>query len=574
MNQEVSGRKRCLHRATQSNVRQELVQSPQHPMPRDRKQTTRRVASPALPHVLWCALVSVCLGNLAGAQPASNIGEQARDDSSSALMALSRSVVRVISRGDRSSGVLINSTGLVLTVAHGLHADSGAVEVSLYDGTKLRAQIAAADRENDLALIQLTDNLSDPPDHGLGVSEKPLRLGQSVLAAGFPGREPSGLPPVFRIGRVLAVNDNAARTGCTLTAGDSGGPLFDVQGRLCGVHRQIGAAVSSNLHVTASPIRSFLERHGVRIPPADVNIDPPPLVETATRPDRLLRERYDEIAVSILLPVSSDDTEKTDAGRQVAAGTRISDQEVVTKLSLLANAPEVVCEFSDGSLMAADVVHSDPTLDLALVQLRAAVPLSPAIAMSDFGQIVCAGASEQIGIIARTHHREASLPFRLGATFEQQSPDRLVVNTVQPNTFAATCGLRTGDQLNQFAGVAVSDFPSLESALGRREPGDWVTIHVQRDGSANQMKGQLIHDPRNEFDKAEFLDGRAGRLSRRRSGFAGVLQHDLVISPQSCGGPLFNAEGQLVGVNIARRARESTLAIPVATVLRFAHTEE
>ena len=51
-------------------------------------------------------------------------------------------------------------------------------------------------------------------------------------------------------------------------------------------------------------------------------------------------------------------------------------------------------------------------------------------------------------------------------------------------------------------------------------------------------------------------------LSNRRSGFATFLQHDTVIKPRDCGGPLVDLEGKTVGINIARAGRVESYAIP------------
>jgi serine protease Do len=84
---------------------------------------------------------------------------------------------------------------------------------------------------------------------------------------------------------------------------------------------------------------------------------------------------------------------------------------------------------------------------------------------------------------------------------------------------------------------------------------------------------QLQHDPAKQFERTEFLDGRSGVVSERRSGFADVIQHDIELSPSDCGGPLVDSQGNVVGVNIARRARESSLALPIEVVLQMLKNE-
>jgi len=46
-----------------------------------------------------------------------------------------------------------------------------------------------------------------------------------------------------------------------------------------------------------------------------------------------------------------------------------------------------------------------------------------------------------------------------------------------------------------------------------------------------------------------------------------VLQHDTILNPKDCGGPVVNLDGKTVGINIARSGRVESLAIPAEAVL-------
>ena len=53
------------------------------------------------------------------------------------------------------------------------------------------------------------------------------------------------------------------------------------------------------------------------------------------------------------------------------------------------------------------------------------------------------------------------------------------------------------------------------------------------------------------------------KISDHSTGFPGlVLQHDTVLDPNECGGPLLNVEGKAAGINIARAGRVLSYAIP------------
>ena len=52
-------------------------------------------------------------------------------------------------------------------------------------------------------------------------------------------------------------------------------------------------------------------------------------------------------------------------------------------------------------------------------------------------------------------------------------------------------------------------------------------------------------------------------LSRRRKKFPMAFQHDSMLTSKTCGGPIVDLSGNIVGINIARAGRVSSLALPV-----------
>ena len=57
-----------------------------------------------------------------------------------------------------------------------------------------------------------------------------------------------------------------------------------------------------------------------------------------------------------------------------------------------------------------------------------------------------------------------------------------------------------------------------------------------------------------------------GARSQRRDGFPKVVQHDSVLQPTLCGGPVIDISGKVVGINIARADRIATYAVPSEAV--------
>ena len=60
-----------------------------------------------------------------------------------------------------------------------------------------------------------------------------------------------------------------------------------------------------------------------------------------------------------------------------------------------------------------------------------------------------------------------------------------------------------------------------------------------------------------------------GRLSEKTGGYPDVIQHDIPLPPELCGGPLFNLNGKCIGVNVSRAGRTKTYAIPADEIVEL-----
>ena len=151
------------------------------------------------------------------------------------------------------SGVVISKDGLVLTAGHVTQAAGEELHISFPDGRRVAAKALGANYDRDTGMAQITEE-GEYPFVELGDSET-LQVDQWCIALGHAGGFQNDRSPPIRLGRVLSKeNGGFLSTDCTLIGGDSGGPLFDLQGNLIGIHSNIGASLSENRHV---PIVAF-----------------------------------------------------------------------------------------------------------------------------------------------------------------------------------------------------------------------------------------------------------------------------------------------------------------------------
>ena len=146
------------------------------------------------------------------------------------------------------SGVVVSEEGLVLTASHVVDGFDEVVAV-FPSGEQVQARVLGANRNNDEAMVQLLGERATPwPTVKMGDSDA-AKVGDFVIALGHAGGFDALRPPPVRFGRILGRNSfDYLVTDCTLIGGDSGGPLFDLQGRLIAIHSSIGPELSSNNH--------------------------------------------------------------------------------------------------------------------------------------------------------------------------------------------------------------------------------------------------------------------------------------------------------------------------------------
>ncbi len=202
-----------------------------------------------------------CLG-LQGKEPVKSVEDlvklekQVQEVAKKALPA----TVALVSNGTGSSGsgVIVNKNGLILTAAHVVQGMKE-VDVFFSDGRKWQGKVLGANFSKDIGMVQMVDP-GPWPFMELGES-KPLEAGDWLVAMGHSaGFDPARTPPV-RFGRVMSDGPgNYFTSDCTLIGGDSGGPLFNLDGKLVGINSSIGWSWKNNNHAGVDGFREDWER--------------------------------------------------------------------------------------------------------------------------------------------------------------------------------------------------------------------------------------------------------------------------------------------------------------------------
>jgi serine protease Do len=86
------------------------------------------------------------------------------------------------------------------------------------------------------------------------------QAGQWCFAMGHPGGYRQDREAPVRFGRVLSVGSRTVVSDCAILLGDSGGPLFDLEGRVIGIHSMITSLIIENRHVAIDAFHNDWDR--------------------------------------------------------------------------------------------------------------------------------------------------------------------------------------------------------------------------------------------------------------------------------------------------------------------------
>lgn len=346
--------------------------------------------------------------------------------------------------GARGSGVIISADGYVLTAGHVSGTPNRPVTIILADGKRVSGKSLGRNSGIDSGLFKIDSDRKDWPHVDMGRSNS-VSMGDWAIAIGHPGGWQKGRPPVVRLGRVIGASDRVIWTDATLVGGDSGGPLFDFDGKVVGIHSRISGPTSANFHVPVDTYHDTWDR----------------LVASEDFTDRPL-------TVGAVAGFNAENHKKgarlttvTPRAPADLAGLKVGD--VITKFGSkkLRNVNDLVAELHKRS----------PSDDVKVEYMR-----NEKLATASITLAAGYRASPFLGITGRNDDGSV-----VGAA----------VNNVFDGTPAAKAKIQVDDVITSFNGKTVRTLNQLQDNIRRLKAGDSVDLDVKRGKEVVKLKVTL-----------------------------------------------------------------------------------
>jgi len=262
-------------------------------------------------------------------------------------------------------------------------------------------------------------------------------------------------------------------------------------------------------------------------------------------------------------------------GMTVVLGTVVDTNGLVlTKASELKKG-KLTCWLADEKEVPAEILATDEDEDVALVRVHAQ-GLKPVRWDTDpvsEGQWAItpgiAATPQAVGIVSALPRRIRPPRALLGVEFDFGGTEPKIYELL-PGLGAEKAGLKPGDIIASLNDVAVTNREQVVETLRDFREGQTVKLRVRRADKEFDADVRLMV-PRSgqlgaEVDLPQRMSRLNGQVSQRAEGFRQVIEHDSVLAPWLCGGPLVNLDGKAIGLNIARAGRVTTYALPARLV--------
>ncbi len=490
-------------------------------------------------------------------------------------------------RGMSASGVSVSEDGIIITAGHMVIA-GGEYTITYPNGTKVPALGLGKIGTLDLGLLKITEQ-GNYPFAEMGYSSS-LDVGDYCFSLAYPGSFNAKM--AVRLGKVASLKDGQfgfLRTTCLMEPGDSGGPVFDMNGKVIGIRSYIGMSLDENYDAPIDYHRAYWtalqEAIEYRFYPDKDSVEyPTDRVDYISYDQAKFKESMSDRADFVAIIVSKKgEVEKTIQGLlinldELPRNNKVANiSYVVSKSSEVLNNP--IVKVGDQVFDGATVLYRDYDKDLVLLGLDS--KLNSAIELQDI-----VNENMQEGAVGRILYSPivngddlisvlGAADFKLSGKYSsgylgtkvELKDGKNIITSIQPNSSAEESLLSIGDELLRVNDVKIDEPSTLIAELKEKKPFEVITLVRAKDSVQDTLQIELKVRPYSGIDhiSEEFEDGR----SDRRDGFDKIFIHDARLKPSECGGPIVGLDGKVLGLNMARYSRTSSLGLSGKEIYDF-----
>ena len=259
--------------------------------------------------------------------------------------------------------------------------------------------------------------------------------------------------------------------------------------------------------------------------------------------------------------------------KPAAIGTVVSkDGYILTKASELED--DLSCRLKDGRHQNAELIGIHQQHDLAMLKIDAddLTPMQWAKGQPPVigSWLVTPGIEDTalaIGVVSVASRKISQTPGVLGVSLDDGEGGALITEVMRRSA-AQKAGMKKDDIVLSVNGKRTKDRVAMVNQIRKHKPGDEVKLKLKRGDEELEITATLgSHFTSGPAARSNFQNSLGGKLSLRRAGFEQAVQHDTVLEPHECGGPVMNLNGKAVGINIARAGRVASYALPAKLVV-------